>query len=670
MIKVLITSVGGGVGQSVVDSISHLKADYYIVGLDLSDRIYSKNQCDKFIVSPRINESSYIDFLMSTCEEYSIDVLIPGHDGELELLSKNIEFFNNKGVAVVVSPTRIVASSRNKFNWYRDYSDIINIVPTALYDEYISYPEKFPDITFPLIAKPSAGSASSGIKIFLTPSELLAGRLPEEESSNYVVQPYLMPRKDDADYFTLENAVNQKRLLQLSEISCQIVYSVHSEVIGIFVSKNSLKNGVPVTIEPVTDRNILSVVEEIAEKLKHEKVVGPVNIQGRLTDDGLVFFEMNLRFTGITGNRSQFGFNEVSSVIDSFVYPDEPVKLLSLNTSRVGARQVACSTAYPSTNRTARTIFITGAGSWAARNLVDYLSRNGLLLDKKLILSSRDPYALQDITNKRLGAYLKIDNIEFIGVSDIELAKAIGLSDVVINYASARPPHGAQSIFDTTTFNLSLVDLLKKGNVGLVINMSSQSVYDSSSNTCCSENALLSPDTPYSISKLTVENLFASIPRFTRCTDVVNLRLGRLWGGVLDIDKSQFPFRLLSAALGNGEFTISNSKNLMSMLDVDDLSATVVKLIFNWESQKTLPEILNLGGVNTSLEGLLSSLEHVLRDKQLQSHTVPVLNDHIATSTFTISSKLAETLQLISTSDLDVTWRKLIRTYLGNKSYK
>ncbi len=103
MINVLITSVGGGVGQSVVDSISHLKSDYYIVGLDLSDKIYAKNQCDKFVISPRINQPNYIDFLISICEEYSIDILIPGHDGELELLSRNVEAFNSKGVAVVVS---------------------------------------------------------------------------------------------------------------------------------------------------------------------------------------------------------------------------------------------------------------------------------------------------------------------------------------------------------------------------------------------------------------------------------------------------------------------------------------------------------------------------------------------------------------------------------------
>ncbi len=668
MINVLVTSVGSGVGQSVLDSISHLKNYYRVIGIDLSERVFARNQCDDFMLSPRINEPNYINFLLEVCKNKSVKVLIPGNDGELELLSRNLPLFSEINVSVIVSPTKIVASSRNKFNWYQDYSDIINIVPTALYDSFIESPESHEEIAFPVIAKPAAGSASSGIKLFLSLEELLEDRLPSGESSNYVVQPYLMPMKADPDYAVLDKAVKERRLLQLSEISCQIVYDQNSEIVGTFVSKNSLKNGVPVTIEPITDNSILSVVNDIGEKLKAEKVVGPVNIQGRLTENGLVFFEMNLRFTGITGNRSLFGFNEVSCVIDSFAHPDIPPKMLSYNTSRVGARQVACSSSYPLSKKQVNTILLTGASSWAAKNLVNYLFHNEFLSEKKLILSSRDPLGLREAIYKQTGLNSEVANIEFIGVSDVELTMAIGLSDVVINYASARPPHGTKRIFDSTAFNLSLVDLIKKGNVGLVINMSSQSVYDTSSNSCCSEDASLCTDTAYSMSKLLVENLFDSVRTFTRGTDVVNLRLGRLWGGNLEMDENQFPFRLLDTALGDGNFTISNPSNQMSMLDIDDLSDSLVKLMSHWESQVQLPKALNLGGINTSLESLVSSMENVIKQEELPFTEVPVLNNDTAPNTFAVSSKLAEKLQVTFPSDLDITWRKLVRMYLASKA--
>lgn len=669
MINVLVTSVGGGVGQSVLDSIAHLKSDYYIVGLDLSVKVYGRNQCDAFVISPRIDCPSYINFLLSQCHEYSIDIIVPGNDGELELLSLNKQVFEDNNVEVVVSPIDIVASSRNKYNWYKDHSDIIKIVPTALYEDYIEHPERFSEISFPVIVKPSAGSASAGIRIFSALCELRKERLPKEESNNYVVQPYLMPKHDDPDYPILEKAVIQGRLLQLSEISCQIVYSKKSEIIGVFVSKNSLKNGVPVTIEPVTDRDILSVIEDIAENLKKEKVVGPVNLQGRLTEKGLVFFEMNLRFTGITGNRSQFGFNEVSSVINSFVGSECSVESLSLNTSRFGVRQVACITSYPLENRKVKTILVTGAGSWAAKNFVTYLEKNDFLLGKCVILSSRDPQSLKSYMERRLGLKNHLCNVYFIGVSELELTKGIGVSDVVINFASARPPHGVIKIHESTVFNLLLVDLIKKGNPGLVVNMSSQSVYfDYKGNyNDYTEDSITYPATPYAISKLTVEHAFTSIRKLTRGTEVVNVRLGRLWSGELDIDKTQFPFRLLDAILGEGDFVINNPKNKLSMLDVDDLSFALVKLILSWECGGKLPEIVNLGGINTSLEELLSSLENMLEEEQTQSKSLPVIDGGDDVQSFTISSALAQKYGLVSQTALTSSWRKLLRIYLDNE---
>ena len=57
-VNVLITSVGGGVGQSVVDSLSFMRKDYRIIGLDIDATIYSRNQCEEFYISPRIRDQT------------------------------------------------------------------------------------------------------------------------------------------------------------------------------------------------------------------------------------------------------------------------------------------------------------------------------------------------------------------------------------------------------------------------------------------------------------------------------------------------------------------------------------------------------------------------------------------------------------------------------------
>ena len=73
-----------------------------------------------------------------------------------------------------------------------------------------------------------------------------------------------------------------------------------------------------------------------------EKAVGPVNIQGRITEKGLFFFEMNLRFTGITGTRAILGFNEIHRLVSCFKSGIKNKSTYNLN--KIGVRQVACKT--------------------------------------------------------------------------------------------------------------------------------------------------------------------------------------------------------------------------------------------------------------------------------------------------------------------------------------
>ena len=128
--------------------------------------------------------------------------------------------------------------------------------------------------------------------------------------------------------------------MQFSEISVQLLYSREGELLGRFASRNRLKGGVPVEIVPIETPEVWSAVDEIASVLADYAPRGPINLQGRITPTGLIFFEMNPRFTGITGNRSQFGFNEVALLVDNFVSGVK--RKLRVNPNKVGVRQVAC----------------------------------------------------------------------------------------------------------------------------------------------------------------------------------------------------------------------------------------------------------------------------------------------------------------------------------------
>src|SRR5690606_34063237 len=105
----------------------------------------------------------YIDHLIELCLKESVDLLIPGHDHELLLFSKEIHRFHEKNIEVIVSEPEVIDVSRDKLRWYEYFSKYgCRIVPTYAVKEF----KKNPDLSiFPAIVKPAGGSASQGISI-------------------------------------------------------------------------------------------------------------------------------------------------------------------------------------------------------------------------------------------------------------------------------------------------------------------------------------------------------------------------------------------------------------------------------------------------------------------------------------------------------------------------
>ena len=95
MVTVLVTAVGGGVGQSVVDCLSEKPDQFMIIGCDSGPNLYALSQCDLFLELPHSSAPEYISTLLDICKRNYVDFLIPGHDKELWLISKNKHFFED-----------------------------------------------------------------------------------------------------------------------------------------------------------------------------------------------------------------------------------------------------------------------------------------------------------------------------------------------------------------------------------------------------------------------------------------------------------------------------------------------------------------------------------------------------------------------------------------------
>lgn len=451
MAKVLVTCVGSGVGQSVIDSLG-LSDRHYIIGCDANRNVYAYNKCNEFQIVPGIYSDGYVDFLLNICVEKDVEVVIPGHDHELAIFAKERDKFERNNTKIIVSRPDIIEISRDKLEWYRFFSSQgISIVPTFKVSDFKQNPDSS---IFPTIVKPTGGSASQGITIMNDISGI------ENLNDEDIIQPYLFPTKEDQNYETIRKFVSQGKFVQMSEISIQLIFTIKSEFVGIFISKNVLKNGVPMFVDPIHPKEFdyLEDIMKFVPILIEHKVIGPVNIQGRITDKGLYFFEMNMRFTGITGNRAQLGFNEVEFLINDFL--GKPGILNGYSMNKLGARQVACTTIprLPDV-KYKRNITILGFENEIAKKFAIHISANDHFSKINVICNTtKDELLKQKYDNK---------NIQIYNGDNEEIQSVYCQTDILVNFATC---FETEYLPDTILFIQEQLKSIMQANIPLIIN--------------------------------------------------------------------------------------------------------------------------------------------------------------------------------------------------------
>lgn len=382
-IRVGITSIGSGVGQSIIDSCRLSELPLYTVGFGANVFAFGSYDCDTQDTLPNIYAEEYIVELVNKCKNHKIDILIPGLDDELYTISKNIDSFTRIGVVPIVPSVEVIELCRDKIKM----SNILNVISDIFVNSYDrdtlidKYNKK--QIKFPLIAKPRGGYASNGLFVINSEDDF---RFINEQ---HVIQEIAFPCDSDYNYKSYISNLKKGIVSQVSEISVQFVIGKKGNVIGKCATYNKLKNGAPIEVIPYENSDLWATLDAIINYLIKIGLRGPINIQGRNTNNGFKFFEMNARFTGITGLRAIMGFNEVEALIKDFLDINPKVKELKLNDRRIGIRQVAnrvieadrnieldkvvIGTGYKDWSKKGKTILVTGATGFLGQEIVKKL---------------------------------------------------------------------------------------------------------------------------------------------------------------------------------------------------------------------------------------------------------------------------------------------------------
>jgi carbamoyl-phosphate synthase large subunit len=326
MEKILVTSVGGGVGQSIVKSLQN--TEYGIVGVDseeLAAGLYSVPSAykGKYAV-----DSHFADRLIEICRIEKCSLIFPGLDIELLPLSENSERFRAKGIIPVVSTPEVIRICDNKLE-------------TNLFLRRFGFPApetcRFKDITtphYPVVLKPQTGGAQSkNTYVIHTPEEMEIYR-PLIDPDNCIVQEHI----------------------ESDEYTCGTI-TFEGKCAGVIIMRRTLRAGD--TYKAFVERNkrMEEIVREIVEQLKP---FGPCNVQLRVKNGEPHVFEINARCSGTTAARTLAGFNEPKMTADYLLHgikPDYSVREISIlrywKELAVSNEQI---------DRLAKTEHITGSG--------------------------------------------------------------------------------------------------------------------------------------------------------------------------------------------------------------------------------------------------------------------------------------------------------------------
>ncbi|MGD9394446.1 MAG: ATP-grasp domain-containing protein [Dehalococcoidia bacterium] len=309
--RVAITAVGGGVGQSVLRALRLSSLPLRTIGFDVNLWSAGLYTCSKGYAIPHSSDPSFVDQLLENLLKEKVKVLIPGSDPEVMIISRARERFMASGIFPVTGSAKAVHLCRDKLAGYKFFKE--HNIPFARTVSASEAADLADEVGFPLIVKPVGGSASRGIAIAFN-KEQLDEHLQE---GNKIVQEYLIPERwrKKRPELTRQDVYEGFVILQTDEISIQIVYDHQGNLVGKFTSCNVLRDGVPMLIDPMAIPQAEAIALKMASLLAERGMVGPCNLQCKMTELGPVFFEMNPRFTGITAVRAAMGFNEVEAIL-------------------------------------------------------------------------------------------------------------------------------------------------------------------------------------------------------------------------------------------------------------------------------------------------------------------------------------------------------------------
>ena len=318
-ISVLVTGVGGGsLGREIIKAFKIASRKYKIVAVDASNTSVGLFETPFRYIVPTANSKNYIEILLKICKKEDIQVLVPGSEPEIEVIAKNIKIFSENGIEVLTNPFKMIELCVDKYNLTKFLtSKGVTCPKTILFNNEDSLKD-FDN--YPLIIKPRKGAGSRNVFLAHDKEEsLLFSNYLKKHGHSVLIQEYVGNFENEftigilfEDNGKLLTSIAMKRLLEGGLSTRYISNNLHKK----FVISSGISQGIFDDF-----KEIRKMGEKIAKILGTN---GPINIQCRNTESGIVPFEINPRFSGTTGSRSLVNHNEPDILCGYRLFKETP----------------------------------------------------------------------------------------------------------------------------------------------------------------------------------------------------------------------------------------------------------------------------------------------------------------------------------------------------------
>lgn len=290
--RVLITGIGGNVGQGVLKALRAGRESYHIVGIDMEPLSAGFSLVDRYYQTPRTGDAAFQKTFEVFVRDEKIEAVYVCSPGELEFFaSHKDELERELQITVLVNPLPVVRTGSDKLKtaeFLRDNGFCFPETVAASDDNGIE--QLIARHGLPVIAKPRAGFSSRNVFLLDSRQKIRAAATLVPD---LIVQRYLPDDRAEYTAATLSGADQKVR--------------------GLIVFRRDLIQGTTYRTELVEDSRVEHEVVRITEALG---AVGPCNLQFRIVDGMVYVFEINPRFSGTSGIRYLYGFNDCEMVFE------------------------------------------------------------------------------------------------------------------------------------------------------------------------------------------------------------------------------------------------------------------------------------------------------------------------------------------------------------------